>query len=75
MIENKCAIIITHRLSAVQLSNKVAIFQDGNMIEYGTHKELYENRGAYTEMFNNQAHFYREAKEDDSDHKDDILEI
>ena len=59
MIHDKCAILITHRLSAVQLSDKVAVFSNGNILEYGTHKELYAKGGSYTEMFNNQAQFYR----------------
>lgn len=60
MITNKCAILITHRLSAVQLSDKVAVFNNGSVVEYGTHKELYEKGGIYTEMFDKQAQFYRD---------------
>ena len=37
MITGKCAILITHRLSAVQLADKVAVFDDGQVAEYGTH--------------------------------------
>lgn len=59
MITDKCAVLITHRLSAVQLADKVAVFNDGNVVEYGTHKELYANNGLYTEMFDKQAEFYR----------------
>lgn len=59
MITDKCAVLITHRLSAVQLADKVAVFKDGNVVEYGTHKELYANDGLYTEMFDKQAEFYR----------------
>lgn len=60
MITDKCAVLITHRLSAVQLADKVAVFADGNVVEYGTHKELYAKGGIYTEMFNKQAKFYRD---------------
>ena len=59
MITDKCAILITHRLSAVQLTNKVAVFDDECIVEYGTHKELYAKNGVYTEMFDKQAEFYR----------------
>lgn len=62
MIENKCAILITHRLSAVQLSDTVAVFDKGHVAEYGTHKELYMKNGIYTEMFNKQAQFYRDEQ-------------
>ncbi len=60
MITDKCAVLITHRLSAVQLADKVAVFDNGSVAEYGTHKELYSKGGIYTEMFDKQAQFYRD---------------
>ena len=33
-------------------------------MEYGTHKELYEKGGMYTEMFDKQAQFYRDDPND-----------
>lgn len=60
MIKGKTAILVTHRLSAVQLADKVAVFDDGRIIEYGTHAELYAKGGKYTEMFDKQAQFYRD---------------
>ncbi len=63
MITDRCAILITHRLSAVQLADKVAVFHNGKVIEYGTHSELYSQGGVYTEMFDKQAQFYRDAPE------------
>lgn len=62
MITGKCAILITHRLSAVQLADKVAVFDDGQVAECGTHTELYAKGGIYTEMFDKQAQFYRDKK-------------
>lgn len=66
MITDKCAVLITHRLSAVQLADKVAVFDNGSVVEYGTHKELYEKGGIYTEMFDKQAQFYRDEKSSDN---------
>ena len=62
MTANKTAVLITHRLSAVQLADKVAVFDNGGLIEYGTHKQLYEKNGVYAEMFNKQAQFYIDEK-------------
>ena len=59
MITDKAAILITHRLSAVQLADKIAVFDKGELIEYGTHKELYDNGGLYKEMFDRQSEFYK----------------
>ncbi|MCD7712746.1 MAG: ABC transporter ATP-binding protein/permease, partial [Firmicutes bacterium] len=61
MITNRGAVLVTHRMSAVKLAENIAVFHDGNIIEYGTHSELYANGGIYTEMFDKQAEFYREA--------------
>lgn len=60
MIQDKCAILITHRLSAVKLADKIAVFDDGQVVEYGTHQELYDKGGIYREMFDKQAQFYRD---------------
>lgn len=60
MIKDKCAVLVTHRLSAVQLVDKVIVFKDGHVAESGTHAELYEKGGIYTEMFDKQAKFYRD---------------
>lgn len=62
MIKGKTAILVTHRLSAVQLADKIAVFDNGQIVEYGTHSELYANGGKYKEMFDKQAEFYVNAK-------------
>ncbi|MCD8056142.1 MAG: ABC transporter ATP-binding protein/permease [Clostridiales bacterium] len=61
MITNRGAVLVTHRMSAVKLAENIAVFHDGNIIEYGTHSELYAKGGIYTEMFDKQAEFYRES--------------
>lgn len=60
MVKNRCAIFITHRLAAAKLTDRIAVFSDGHVVEYGTHKELYLQGGIYTEMFDKQAQFYRD---------------
>jgi len=61
MIADKAAVLITHRLSAVKLSDKVAVFEKGRLTEYGTHRQLYDNGGIYTEMYKKQSEFYIDA--------------
>lgn len=65
MIFGKAAVLVTHRMSAVQLADKVAVFDKGVVAEYGTHKELYKKQGIYTEMFDKQAQFYRDEQKND----------
>lgn len=66
MIHGKTAILITHRLSAVQLADTVAVFNNGQVVEYGKHKDLYANGGIYTEMFDKQAQFYRDKPKNET---------
>lgn len=58
MVSNKTAVIITHRLSAVQLADKIAVFNNGAVVEYGTHSQLYTQNGLYKNMFDKQSKFY-----------------
>ena len=67
MITDRTAILVTHRMSAVQLADKVAVFDNGKVTEYGTHTELYAKGGIYTEMFDKQAQFYRNSTAESSD--------
>lgn len=63
LIGDKTAVYISHRLSSTQFCSKVAMFKDGEMVEYGTHQELLKQKGAYAEMFNIQAQYYIENPE------------
>lgn len=60
LIGGKTAVYISHRLSSTRFCDKVAMFADGEMVEYGTHAELMEKAGAYAEMFHIQAQYYIE---------------
>ena len=60
IIGKKTAIYISHRLASVKFCDKVAVFVDGRLIEYGTHSALMGQNGVYAEMFNKQAQYYRE---------------
>ncbi len=63
LIGGKTAVYISHRLSSTQFCNNVAMFADGEMVEYGTHVDLMEKNGAYAEMFRIQAQYYIEDAE------------
>lgn len=58
MIGHKTAVYISHRLSSSRFCDAVAMFKDGEMIEYGTHDELMQRGGAYAEMFAIQSQYY-----------------
>lgn len=51
-------IIVTHRLSITKLVDKIIVLDGGEIVEYGTHDELYKSGGLYTEMYDSQSVFY-----------------
>jgi len=61
LIGGKTAVYISHRLSSTGFCDAVAMFRDGEMIEYGTHESLLKADGAYAEMFRVQAQYYVEG--------------
>lgn len=60
MVKNKTAIFISHRLSSSAFCDKIALFLDGQIMEYGTHQELIDLNGSYAEMYRLQAKYYVE---------------
>lgn len=63
MIGDKSAVYISHRLASTRFCDKIALFMDGRMVEYGSHEELMERGGEYTHMFTVQAQYYQEEQE------------
>lgn len=62
-IESKMSIIITHRLGAVQCAKKIVVIDGGKVIEQGTHQQLMDKNGKYSNMYNEQAKWYRSGEE------------
>lgn len=60
IIGNKSAVYISHRLSSTRFCDNIAMFKAGEMVEQGTHEELLRNGGAYAEMFEIQAQYYKD---------------
>lgn len=62
MIGGKSAVYISHRLASTRFCDRVAMFADGKMVEYGTHEELIAKNGEYARMFEVQAQYYRDGE-------------
>lgn len=60
LIGGRTAVYISHRLSSTQFCNNIAMFKDGQLVEYGTHETLLKNKGVYAQMFQVQAQYYVE---------------
>ena len=63
IIGDKTSIYISHRLASVKFCDVIAVFADGEIVEYGTHSELMEKDGVYADMFSKQAQYYVDAEE------------
>jgi ABC-type multidrug transport system fused ATPase/permease subunit len=61
LIGDKTAVYISHRLSSTRFCDGVVMFEDGRIIERGTHKELMDRDGRYAELFTLQAKYYKEV--------------
>lgn len=57
-LAEKTVFYVTHRLSAAVRADKVLVFQDGALVEQGSHARLLKLGGLYAEMFRKQAESY-----------------
>ncbi len=56
-------IFISHRLSTTRDADCIYMFENGEIIEQGTHQELMELNGQYADMFQCQAKYYQQNQE------------
>ena len=60
LVGDKTAFYISHRLSSCRFCDRIAVFDEGRIAEYGTHEELVKIPGGiYAGMFEAQARYYR----------------
>jgi len=59
LTHGRTAIFISHRFSTVRQADRILVFEEGELIESGTHDELLARDGRYAELFNLQAASYR----------------
>ena len=59
IIGNKTALFISHRLSACRFSKEILVFENGNVVQRGSHEELAEQEGLYRRMWQAQAQYYQ----------------
>ena len=62
---DRTAIYISHRLSSCKFCDEIAVFQDGQVVQMGTHASLLAHKdGKYAELWQAQAQYYTENEED-----------
>jgi ATP-binding cassette, subfamily B, bacterial len=50
LMENRTCIVIAHRLSTIQKADPILVVKDGSIVERGTHDQLLQAGGLYTEL-------------------------
>ena len=75
MIYGKIAVFISHRLGSTRFCDKIAMFEDGTIVEEGTHEELMAKNGKYAYMFGIQSQYYDEKQKNSDNVEDADLEI
>ena len=59
LVKGRTAVYISHRLSSTRFTDKIAVFADGELREFGSHGELMAlPDGVYKNMFRMQAQYY-----------------
>lgn len=58
LVEGKTAVYISHRLSSTRFCDYIAVFDNGEIVEYGTHGNLLKQNGLYAELWAMQAKYY-----------------
>lgn len=59
IVEDKTAIYISHRLSSCRFCDKIVVFDNGQIVQQGSHDELAKDKnGKYYELWYAQAQYY-----------------
>lgn len=56
--KGKTAVFVSHRLSSSSFCDKICVLANGEIAEYGTHRELMQQDGIYADMYRLQAQYY-----------------
>ena len=59
MVEEKTAIYISHRMSSCRFCENIVVFENGNIVQMGSHDALVKQHGLYQELWNAQAQYYQ----------------
>lgn len=58
MAEGKTAVIVTHRMGAAKIADRIIVMEEGTVVQMGTHEELMQKDGKYKTMYLAQGQWY-----------------
>jgi ABC-type bacteriocin/lantibiotic exporters, contain an N-terminal double-glycine peptidase domain len=59
IVEDKTSFYISHRLSSSRFSDEILVFDEGKIVQKGSHEELVNKPGKYHDLWNAQAQYYQ----------------
>ena len=54
LMQNKTSLVIAHRLSTLLKMDRILVFDSGNIVQDGSHKDLLNKKGVYQKLWNKQ---------------------
>lgn len=58
LTSDKTVLLISHRLGATRLADRILVFHEGAIVEDGSHEELMKKNGLYTSTYHAQSQWY-----------------
>lgn len=55
LLQNKSALLISHRFSTVRMADRIIVLKNGCIVEQGTHRALIRENGYYANLFQKQS--------------------
>ncbi|MBQ8548002.1 MAG: ABC transporter ATP-binding protein, partial [Lachnospiraceae bacterium] len=60
LVQDKTAVYISHRMSSCRFCNNIFVFEDGRIVQKGSHDSLMlDEEGLYSKLWNAQAQYYQ----------------
>lgn len=54
LLEGRTSFVVAHRLSTIRDADNIIVMNEGNVMETGTHDELMDQKGFYSDLYNSQ---------------------